>query len=100
MATTTASSFLSLNWRDAGKGAILAILTPVITIITQSLNSGSLTFDWKAISITALSAFLAYLVKNFLTPASVTLQNVDKQTITAVKEGEAVAKIVPTTNQN
>ena len=49
----------------------MAILTPVITIIAQSLNAGVLTFDYKAIGIAALSGFVAYLTKNFFTPASI-----------------------------
>ncbi len=64
------SAFLSLNWLDLGKGLILAAITSVLTIVTQTLQAGSLTFDWKAIGITALTAGLAYLTKNFFTPTS------------------------------
>ena len=61
------SKFLSLNGTDFLKGLLLAVLSPVITIIIQSLNAGSLSFDWKAIATTAASAGLAYLVKNMFT---------------------------------
>lgn len=65
----TTSKFLSLNLEDLGKGLLVAVITPVFTIISQSLEAGSLTFDWKAIGITALAAALAYLTKNFLQPS-------------------------------
>jgi hypothetical protein len=32
-----------------------------------SLQTGSLTFDWKAIGMAALSSALAYIMKNLLT---------------------------------
>lgn len=57
----------SLNARDFFKGLLLAVLVPVLTIILQSLEAGVLTFNWVAIGTTAISALLAYLVKNFLT---------------------------------
>ena len=65
------SNLFSLNVQDVLKGGLMAILTPVITIIAQSLNAGVLTFDYKAIGIAALSGFVAYLTKNFFTPASI-----------------------------
>jgi len=61
----------SLNWRDVSKGLIVAALTPVLVIIQNSLDAGSLTFNWKNIGISAVAGMLAYLVKNFFTPAQV-----------------------------
>lgn len=58
------SIFGTLNLKDFGKGLLLAVLTPILTIIYQSLNAGSLTFDWKLIITTGVSAGLAYLLKN------------------------------------
>lgn len=95
MATTTTSTFLGLDLKDFLKGVVMAVLVPVITIITQSLDAGTLTFNWVSIGIAALSGFLGYLVKNFLTPSSVSIQNITKAEVKAVKEGEAVATIVP-----
>lgn len=98
MATTT-SSFLGLDLKDFAKGALMAVLVPVITIISQSLEAGTLTFNWVSIGIAALSGFVAYISKNFFTPSSVTIQNVTKDEVKAVKEGESVAKLVPTNKQ-
>jgi hypothetical protein len=85
------SKFLSLQWRDVLKGFLIAALTPVFTIITTSINQGTLTFNWKAIGLTAISAGLAYLAKNFFEPT---------QTVIVVKppldseSGEKDVKVV------
>lgn len=62
------SKFLSLNLADVLKGLVVAILTPAIVIIQQSLESGVLTFEWKSIVTASIGGGLAYLLKNFLTP--------------------------------
>jgi hypothetical protein len=73
MATTSSSSpFMSLNWADLGKGILMAILTPIITIIYQTIQSGSLTFDFHSICIAAVSGFIAYITKNFFSGISLT----------------------------
>ena len=61
------SDFLSLNWLDIAKGLLMAILTPVVVVIQQSLESGIFVFDWKSIGIASLAGGVAYLVKNFFT---------------------------------
>lgn len=61
------SKFLSLNWQDVLKGLVMAVLTPAIVIIQQSIESGSFTFDWKSIGVASLAGGFAYLVKNFFT---------------------------------
>jgi branched-subunit amino acid transport protein len=61
------SLFLSLNKKDFLKGLVVAVLTAVITVIYTTIESGTLTFDWKAIAMAALSAALAYITKNLLT---------------------------------
>ena len=73
MSTTPAtSSLFSLNWADVAKGLLMAVLVPVFAIITQSLQAGNLTFDWKVIGGAALAGFLGYLTKNFFTPPATT----------------------------
>ena len=62
------SKFLALNLADIFKGLLMAILTPAVVIIQQSLESGILTFDWKSIVTASIGGGLAYLLKNFLTP--------------------------------
>ena len=61
------SNFLSLNWLDLGKGLIMAVLTPVVVIVQQSIESGVLTLNWKTIGLAAIGGGFAYLVKNFFT---------------------------------
>jgi hypothetical protein len=94
MATTTSSGQFSLNSADLLKGLLMAVLTPVVTILIDTLNQGSLTFDWKHIGVTALGALLAYLIKNFLSPAQIVIQNPTDTEVKAVKQGTASAKVV------
>lgn len=61
------STLLNLNIQDLAKGLIVTMLTSVLTIAYQTVSAGSLTFDWKAIGLTALTSGLAYLMKNLLT---------------------------------
>lgn len=61
------SGFLKLQVADFVKGLLLAILTSVITIISTTIEAGSLTFDWKLIGKVALVSALGYLTKNLFT---------------------------------
>ena len=61
------SPFLNINFNDLGKGCILAVLTSVMTVIYTTVQSGSLTFDWKLITTTALTSAIGYLIKNLFT---------------------------------
>ena len=73
MATTrTSSKRFSLDSYDLGKGLIMAIGGAVIGAIETSVKSGGFpntAEDWKTIGLTGIAAGLAYLVKNFFTPA-------------------------------
>jgi hypothetical protein len=61
------SNFLSLNWLDIAKGLVMAVLTPIVTVIGQSIEAGNFTYDWKTIGLSAAAGGFAYLVKNFFT---------------------------------
>lgn len=61
------SSLFTLNKTDFVKGLVIAVLTAVITVVYTTVQTGSFTFDWKEISVAALSAALAYITKNLLT---------------------------------
>ena len=61
------STLFNLNIQDLAKGLILTVLTSVITIVYNTVSAGSLTFDWQAIGLSALTSGLAYLMKNLLT---------------------------------
>jgi len=65
------SDFLKLDIRDILKACIIAALTPVLVLLQQSIEAGQLTFDWKHLGMAAVGGFVAYLLKNFLTPAAV-----------------------------
>ena len=62
------SNFLSLNWNDFGKGLLMAVLTPVLVLVQQSVDAGSLVFNWKSLAIAAVAGGVGYLIKNFFTP--------------------------------
>jgi hypothetical protein len=62
------SEFLSLNFRDIARGLLMAILTPVVVLVQQSIEAGVFTFDWKALGLASLAGGVAYLAKNFFTP--------------------------------
>jgi len=61
------SNFLSLGWRDFLRGLAIAILTPTIAVITDSLESGEWHLNWRLIALSAISGAGAYLLKNLLT---------------------------------
>ena len=64
------SNLFSLNWSDIAKGLLMAVLTPVVVLAQQSLAAGDLVFNWKSLGIAAIAGGIAYLIKNFLTPAA------------------------------
>lgn len=47
----------------------MAILTPALLIIQQSVEAGSFTFDWHQVAMASVAGGLAYLLKNFLEPS-------------------------------
>lgn len=66
------SKKFSIELRDLLKGGLLAVIASVAPLLQATLDSGELTFNWKAIGITAMGTFVAYIIKNFLAPAQVT----------------------------
>lgn len=93
--TVTTSKKFNLNLSDWVRGLLVAVITGPITIIIQSLNEGSLTFNWKTIITVGLSAALSYVVKNWLlTPNEITIKNPPAETVQAVRDGDATAKVV------
>lgn len=92
METITTSQKYTLDKKDFLRGLLISVLSPVFTIAIQSLNDGSLTFDWKAMTATGLSAGLAYLLKNFLTPSTITVK-AEKEMVQSVKDGETEIKL-------
>jgi len=82
------SKLFTLNNKDFLKGLIIAVLVSAITIIQQSLELGTLVFDWKAILIASISGGLAYLMKNFFTTDAVVKGEIEYTT----EQLEAIAR--------
>lgn len=61
------SVFASLNVQDFFKGMVVAVLSAVVTFLYNSMESGAVVLNWKAIATTSLTAALAYIIKNYLT---------------------------------
>ena len=61
------STLFTLNTSDFIKGLLMAVLSTVITIVYQTVEAGSLVFDWKSIGTMALTSALAYIMKNLFT---------------------------------
>jgi hypothetical protein len=61
------STFLTLGTKDFIKGLLVAVLSAVVTIVYNTIQTGSLAFDWKAIGMTALTSAIAYIMKNLFT---------------------------------
>lgn len=78
----------TLNVRDIIKGLLIAVITPVFTIIGSSIDAGTLTFNWKWIGSVAVFAGLSYLVKNLLTPSQIIVT--DPGQVQSVKDGEPI----------
>lgn len=57
-----------LNWKDAIKGLIVAVGSSVIAIIQTSIDADHLKVNWHLVEVTAISATIAYIAKNFFTP--------------------------------
>lgn len=81
------STLWTLNTRDFIKGLVMAVLVPVFVIIQQSLSAGDLVFNWKAIGIAALSAFIAYIIKNLFTDdTKEAVKTLEKQNVTVIEK--------------
>jgi len=60
------SKFLTVGVADFLHGLFVSVVGAALTVVTQSLSTGSLTFDLKAIGTTALIAGLSYISKKFI----------------------------------
>ena len=60
------SKFLTVGVTDFLHGLFIAVVGAVLTVVSQSLTTGSLTFDYKSIGTTAAIAGLSYVSKKFL----------------------------------
>lgn len=75
----------TLNLRDFLRGAVLAILAAVLPLVEGSLSAGELTFNWKAIGITAIGAFVAYIGRAFFEKTKVVTVQPTQSKVEALK---------------
>lgn len=63
------SSFGKLNWKDFGKGLLVAVGGSIVTALIPILNSGRLPTiaEFKLIGIAAIAFGGTYLLKNWVT---------------------------------
>lgn len=72
------SDFFKLNWRDLGKGLVVAVITAVLTYVYTALEAGDLTaIDWKVVGTTAIISAVGYLFKNLVTNSDGELTKVE-----------------------
>lgn len=64
------AGLFSINWNDVIKGLIMAVLTPVVFIVQQTLENGTLVFNWQSIGMAAVAGGVGYIIKNFFTSAT------------------------------
>lgn len=60
------SKRFSLAGRDWLRALLMAVLTPVLFIVQQTVERGELVFNWKAIATAAIAGGVAYIIKNGL----------------------------------
>lgn len=65
------SEKFTVQTRDFINGLLLAVVSAILPIITQTLQEGSFLFDWQMIGTVASSTFIAYIAKKFLEPAKI-----------------------------
>jgi hypothetical protein len=76
------SRLWTINLLDLGKGALVAAITAGLTVIQQALSTGGLSgVDWKLVGSVALAGGVAYIVKNWLTPAQVIIPVEEKNQV-------------------
>lgn len=77
----------AINLTDLKNSFLAAVVTPVIPIVTESLQAGTFTINWKSIGIAAALGFVTWIVKNFVQPS--------QTIVTGTTEGSAVNVIAP-----
>lgn len=61
------SKQFSINWRDAGRGLIIAVGSPVLVAVERVIDAGKMDFSWKTLAMIGIGGGVTYLVKNFFT---------------------------------
>jgi hypothetical protein len=61
------SKLYSINWRDALRGLIIAVGSPVLVAAERIIDAGKMDFSWKSLVMIGIGGGITYLVKNFFT---------------------------------
>lgn len=59
------SKLYSINWRDAAKGLIIAVGSPVLVAVERIIDAGKMDFSWKSLAMIGIGGGITYLLKNF-----------------------------------
>lgn len=88
------AGLFSINWNDVIKGLVMAVLTPVVFIVQQTLEKGTLVFNWQSIGMAAVAGGVGYIIKNFFTPAAPVKE------VTKTEDGTITKTVVSTDQVN
>ena len=72
------SEFLSLSWKDAVKGFVVAVVGSVLTGVYAALTTVPPTLDFRQIGIVGLTGGVAYLMQKFVTNSKGQLAKTEK----------------------
>ena len=61
------SEFGKLNQFDFYKGMIVTTISTSLSIVYQTLDSGSMDVNWKVVGTTSLCSAVGYILKNLFT---------------------------------
>ncbi len=89
MATVRLSKRYALQWMDAVRGGVLAALSSVLTLVYDLLSKGDLNnINWKSISISGVTVFVGYLLKNGLLepPKVITTAKTNQKAVNAAEK--------------
>ena len=75
----------SLKVKDFLKGIYVSVIAPLVLIIAGQFQIGNFDLNWKELGLLAISTFVAYLLKNYLTPTKVVVEQPSQTTIEVAK---------------
>lgn len=96
--TTTTSKRWTLNVRDLLRGLLLSVISGVLTALLPLLQEPDFIFKWKTIGIVAATTGISYLLKNWISPGEIVINNPGAGQIDAIKKGTAEV-LVQTTGE-
>lgn len=70
----------TLNWRDAGKGLIVAVGSAVIAACQTALDPNTLNFNWRYVIGSGIAGAFAYLGKNFFESSKIVIETEEVKT--------------------